>query len=142
MTVSQLFLIIHILAVALGLGIGFSNLVGFRVAGQVGGDMAKGIAKHRETLIPYVDVFYVTIVGSGLVLLFNLGGAAGLGPWFHAKLAAVALWVAAYVVMRLRVRKFLASRDMALVPMIRILAQVAITAATLALIFAVMTFNA
>jgi uncharacterized membrane protein len=142
MSVSQLFLIIHLMAIALMLGIGFSNIVGFRVARGAGGDMAKGIATHREALIPYGDVFFVTIIVSGLILLSNLGGVAGLGTWFHAKLTVVVIWAVAYIFMRLRIRKFLASRDMALVPLVRVMMQVVITAATLALICAVMTFNA
>ena len=48
MSLTQFLLIIHLLAVATGLGIGFSNIVGFRVAKNLGGDMAKGIAAHRE----------------------------------------------------------------------------------------------
>lgn len=141
MSIGQLFLIIHLLAIAVALGVGVSNLVGFRVAKNLGGDMAKGIAGHREALIPYGDTVFALIIGSGLILLWNLGGAQGLGPWFHAKMAIVAVWAAGYVFLRLRIRKFMASRDMALVPMIKIVAQVVITAATLALISAVMTFN-
>jgi hypothetical protein len=141
MSVAQLFLIIHLLAISLGIGIGFSNLVGFRVAKSLGGDMAKGIAGQREALIPYGDAVFVTIIGSGLVLLWNMGGGSGLGGWFQVKLAAVVIWAVGYILMRLRIRKFLASRDMGLVPLIRSMAHGVIAAACLSLIFAVMTFN-
>jgi uncharacterized membrane protein len=140
MSLTQVFLIIHLLAIAMALGIGFSNIVGFRVAKNLGGDMAKGIAAHRESLIPYGDIFFVTIIASGLILLWGIGGGQGLSPWFHAKMAFVLVWMIVYVVMRLRIRKFLASRDMTLIALIRTYAHIAITAATVALICAVMAF--
>jgi hypothetical protein len=142
MTLTQLFLIIHLLAIAFALGISLSNIVGFRVAKNLGGDKALGIAAHRESLIPYGDIFFVTIIASGLILLWGIGGTHGLSPWFHAKLGFVAVWVVAYILMRLRIMKFLSNRDMTLIGLIRTYAHVAIGAATVALICAVMAFAA
>ena len=136
----QFFLIIHLLSIALALGMGFSNIVGFRVARGLGGEKAQGIAALREALIPYADIFVILILASGLALLWAIGGASGLPVWFHIKMAAVAVWLLAYILMRLRIRKFLASRDMSLLGLIRSYAHVAIGAATLAVIFAVLTF--
>ncbi len=141
MSLSQALLIVHLLAIAVGIGMGFSNLVGFRVASKLGGDMAKGIATHRESLIPYGDIVFVLIITSGVLLLWNIGGIQGLGGWFHAKLAFVAVWAVSYVAMRLRIRTFLASRNMALVPMIRSFAHGVVGVAVIALICAVMAFN-
>lgn len=140
MSLTQFLLIIHLLAVATGLGIGFSNIVGFRVAKNLGGDMAKGIAAHRESLIPYGDIIFVTILITGGLLLWSIGGSQGLSPWFQVKMAAVALWVIVYTLMRLRIKQFLASRDMSLVPRIRLLAHILITAVVVAIICAVLTF--
>ncbi len=140
MSLTQILLVIHLFCIACVLGIGFSNIVGFRVAKGLGGDKAAGIAAQREALIRYVDIFVVVILASGLGLLWAIGGGAGLPIWFHIKLAAVAVWLLAYILMRLRIRKFLASRDMSLVALIRTYSHVGIGAATLALIFAVMTF--
>lgn len=142
MSLTQLFLIIHLFSIALLLGIGFSNIVGFRVAKGLGGDMAKGIAAHRESLIPYGDIVFVTIIASGLILLWGIGGGQGLSPWFHVKMAAVAIWAICYILMRLRIQKFLKVRDITLVARIRLFAHIAITAATAALICAVMAFAA
>ena len=142
MSLTQFLLIVHLLSIALMLGIGFSNIVGFRVAKGLGGDMAKGIASHREALIPYGDILFVTIIASGLLLLSVKYNMQVPSPWFHVKMAAVIIWVVAYVLMRLRVRKFLASRDMNLIARIRLFAHIAITAATAALICAVLTFAA
>ncbi len=142
MSLTQFLLIIHLLAISIGLGIGFSNIVGFRVAKNLGGDMAKGIAAHRESLIPYGDIFFVTILVTGGLLLWSIGGTQGLSPWFHVKMAAVAVWVVVFILMRLRIRQFLASRDMSLVPRIRLLSHILITAVVAAIICAVLTFAA
>ena len=140
MSLTQFFLIIYLLSIALVLGIGFSNIVGFRVARTAGGEKALGIAAHREALIPYADILVVLVLASGLTLLWAIGGAQGLSVWFHIKMAAVAVWILAYILMRLRIRKFLANRDMSLLGLIRAYAHVAISAAVLALICAVLTF--
>ena len=62
MSFTQIFLIIHLFCIAMALGIGFSNIVGFRVAKGLGGDKALGIAAQRESLIPYADIFVILIV--------------------------------------------------------------------------------
>ena len=75
-------------------------------------------------------------------MLWAIGGASSLKFWFQFKMAAVLVWIVAYVLMRLRIHKFLATRDMSLLALIRTYAHVAITAVTLAVIFAVLTFSA
>ncbi len=141
MSLIQALLIIHLFSIAMVLGVGFSNLVGFRLARKLGGEKAMGIAAHREALIRYVDIFVVLVLASGLTMLWAIGGAQGLPIWFHIKMGAVAIWLLAYILMRLRIRKFLASRDMSLLRLIGTYAHVAVTAAVLALIFAVLTFG-
>ncbi len=140
MSVIQIFLIIHLFCIAMALGISFSNIVGFRVAKGLGGDKAAGITAHREALIPYGDIFFVGILASGLILLSAIGGSHGLSIWFHIKMGVVLIWVVGYILMRLRIRKFLASRDMGLIGLIRTYSHIVITAATIALICAVMAF--
>jgi hypothetical protein len=142
MSLVQVFLFIHLFSIAMALGIGFSNLVGFRVARKLGGEKALGIAAHREALIIYGDIFVALIVVSGLTMLWAIGGGQGLPVWFHLKMGAVVIWILTYILMRLRIRKFLASRDLSLLGLIRTYAHVAITAATLAMAFAVLTFAA
>ena len=142
MSLIQFALSVHLLCIGLGLGISFSNLVGFRVAKGLGGDKALGIAAHRESLIPYGDTFFVLIILSGVTMLWAIGGPSGLAFWFQFKMVAVAVWIVTYVLMRLRIRKFLATRDMSLVALIRTYAHVVITAVALAVIFAVLTFTA
>lgn len=140
MSLLQIFLIIHLFCIAMVLGMGFSNIVGFRVARKLGGEKAMGIAAHREALLPYADIFVVLVPVSGLTMLWLIGGGQGLPIWFQIKMGAVAIWLLAYILMRLRIRKFLASRDMSLLGLIRTYAHIAVSGAALALIFAVLTF--
>ena len=142
MSLLQFSLSVHLLCIGLGLGMGFSNLVGFRVAKGLGGEKAMGIAAHRESLILYGDLFFALIILSGVTNLWAIGGTSGLNFWFQVKMVTVVVWIVAYVLMRLRVRKFLATRDMSLVALIRTYAHVVITAVVLAVIFAVLTFTA
>ena len=142
MSLLQFSLSVHLLSIAFALGIGFSNIVGFRVAKNLGGDKAMGIAAHRESLIPYGDAFFALIIISGVTNLWAIGGSNSLNFWFQFKMAAVLVWIVAYVLMRLRIRKFLATRDMSLIALIRTYAHVIITAVVLAVIFAVLTFSA
>lgn len=142
MSLTQLLLIIHLLSIAFVLGIGLSNIVGFRVARGLGGEKAMGIAAHRETLIPYGDTFVVLIIVTGLSLFAVKYNMHAPSPWFHIKMVAVAVWVICYVLLRLRVMKFMRSRDMSLIPRIRMFAHIAITAAVAAVICAVLAFAA
>ena len=142
MSLLQFSLSVHLLSIGLGLGMGFSNLVGFRVAKGLGGEKAMGIAAHRESLIRYGDIFFTLIILSGVTNLWAIGGVSGLNFWFQAKMVAVVVWIVAYFLMRLRIRKFLATRDMSLVALIRTYAHVVITAVVLAVILAVLTFTA
>jgi uncharacterized membrane protein len=140
MSLTQFLLTLHLLSIAMALGIGFSNLVGFRVAKTLGGDKALGIAAHRESLIVYGDIFFVLIIATGLGLLWAIGGGQGLSTWFHVKMGFVIIWAMAYILMRLRVRKFLVSRNGALVARIRVFAHMVIFAAAAALVCAVLAF--
>ena len=93
MSLLQFSLSVHLLSIGLGLGMGFSNIVGFRVAKGLGGDKAMGIASHRESLIPYGDAFFTLIILSGVTNLWAIGGTSGLNFWFQAKMVTVVVWI-------------------------------------------------
>lgn len=142
MSLTQFLLIVHLLCITSVIGIGLSNIVGFRVARGLGADQAAGLAAHREALLPYADGFFVVLLLSGLGLLWAIGGPATLPFWFHLKMAAVVVWAISYILMRLRIRRIMATRDMSLIGLVRTYAHIGITGAVLAVIFAVMTFAA
>jgi len=140
MSLHQILLFVHLLSVAVVLGMGFTNIIGFRVARNVSAEMAQGIAKLREASIMYADIFVTLLVLAGLGLLWNRGGTDGLSFWFQIKMAAVVVWLGAFIFMRVTIARFLKSRDMSVLPRIRMLAHTAITGAVVALFCAVMTF--
>lgn len=140
MSLHQALLILHLFSVAVVMGVGVANIVSFRVSRNSSGDVALGVAKAREATLIYSDIFVPLLVLAGLGLLWNRGGASDLSFWFHIKMAAVAVWLISFVVMRVIIRRYLKSRNGALVPRIRLLAHVAISGAMVALICAVMTF--
>lgn len=139
MSLHQILLFVHLFAVAVAMGIGVANIVSFRVSRNTTGEVAQGVAKAREATLVYSDIFVTLIVAAGLLLLWNRG-TEGLSFWFHIKMAAVALWLICFIVMRLTIRSFLKTRNAALMPRIRMLAHAAITGATLAMFCAVMAF--
>jgi uncharacterized membrane protein len=132
-------LIVHLLAMALGIGITFSNLINFRLLKSNTGDVAKGLNLQRGALHRYTDIAFVAIIVSGGLLLANLGSVANM--WFHIKMAAVLVYIAGYVFARFTVMKIQTTGNTALVPRVKMAAHIAISGAVLAVICAVMTFG-
>lgn len=141
MSYNQILLILHLLAMALGIGITFSNLVNFRLVKSQSGDVAKGLNMQRVATHRYTDIAFVTILATGILMLANLGGNLGVSPWFHIKMAAVLVYVVGYVVARYTVMHIENGGDMALTKRIKMFAHIAITGAVLAVIFAVLAFG-
>ncbi len=140
MSLHQILLFVHLFSVAIVLGMGFTNIIGFRVAKGLAPEMAQGIAKLREATLRYADIFVTLLVLAGLSLLWNRGGTEGLSSWFHIKMAAVVVWLGGFIYMRISIARFLKTRDMTILPRIKTIAHVAITGAAVALFCAVMTF--
>ena len=140
MNVTQFLLIIHLLAISIGLGIGFTNLVNMRVARSQTGDVAKGLMMHRMTMLPYGDAMFVIILLSGGLLLWAIGGPAGLPQAFNIKMIFVVIWAITFVVMRLTLRQMIATRNMALAKRIGMLTQILLTAIVAAIVCAVLAF--
>ena len=142
MSVLQLLLALHLLAVALGIGSGFSNLINLRVSKGQTGDVAKGLGLMRMALRPYGDFFAATIVVTGVLLLWTIGGTTGLNGWFSVKMAAVIVFVLSYIGVRLTGIQMMKSGNMALMTRVGLLAHVAVAGAVIALVCAVLTFAA
>ena len=93
MTLYQLLLSIHLLAVAYGLGIGMSNFLNMRIAHGQTGDIAKGLAMHRLGMVRYTDIAIATILVSGVLMVLSMGGVYAAAPWFTIKMLAVVVLV-------------------------------------------------
>ena len=140
MSYHQFLLAAHLLAIAIGIGIGFSNIVNLATAKSQTGDIVKGLAMGRLANRKYHDAAVIIILVTGGLLLANLGSLAGLSKWFHVKLAFVLIFVACHFAARATVKQVIASGNMALINRAKMLAHIAITGAVLSLISAVLAF--
>jgi hypothetical protein len=139
MTYHNILLIVHLLAMALGIGITFSNLVNFRLLKGQSGDVAKGLNLQRAAMHRYTDIAFVAILASGGLLLYELGHVAS--AIFHVKLACVLIYMGGYLVARYTVMQIQKTGNTTLVPRVKLAAHIAMTGAVFALIFAVLTFD-
>ena len=140
MSYHQLILALHLLAIAIGIGLGFSNIVNLATAKSQTGDIAKGLGMGRLANRKYHDAAVIIILVTGGLLLANLGGMAGISKWFHIKLAFVLIFVVCHFAARATVKQVIASGNMALINRAKMLAHIAITGAVLSLISAVLAF--
>ena len=142
MSYHQFLLSAHLLAIAIGIGIGFSNIVNLATAKTQTGDIVKGLAMGRLANRKYHDAAVIIILITGGLLLANLGGMAGISKWFHIKLVFVLIFVACHFAARATVKQMLASGNTALMGRAKMFSHIAITGAVLALISAVLAFAA
>lgn len=140
MSYHQLILALHLLAIAIGIGVGFSNIVNLATAKTQSGDIAKGLGMGRLANRKYHDAAVIIILVTGGLLLANLGSMAGISKWFHVKLALVAIFVICHFAARATVKQVLATGNTALMPRAKMFSHIAITGAVLALISAVLAF--
>jgi hypothetical protein len=139
MTYQNSLLVIHLLAMALGIGITFSNLVNFRLLKSQPGDVAKGLHLQRAAMHRYTDIAFVAILASGGLLLANFGSVASV--WFHIKMAAVLVYILGYVAARYTVMQIKSTGNGALVARVKLFAHIALTGAVAAVVCAVMAFG-
>ena len=142
MSYHQLILALHLLAIAIGIGLGFSNLVNLATAKTQTGDIAKGLGLGRLANRKYHDAAVIIILVTGGLLLANLGSIAVLSKWFHIKLTFVLIFVVCHFAARATVKQVIASGNMALMGRAKMFSHIAITGAVLALISAVLAFAA
>jgi uncharacterized membrane protein len=139
MTYHNILLTTHLLAMALGIGITFSNLVNFRLLKSHTGDVAKGLNLQRAAMHRYTDIAFVAILASGGLLLANLGSVASV--WFHIKMAAVLVYIIGYVFARYTMTQIQKTGNVSLMPRVKMAAHVAISGAVVAVVCGVIAFG-
>ena len=115
----QVLLFLHLFAVALASGVGFINLWGLRISKGQSADILKCIALQQKALRNVGYSLVLIIIVTGIWQVINLGGMTGLRGWFHVKMAFVAIWLLAYVGMRMSVGQMTRSGNMALAGAVR-----------------------
>ncbi len=142
MSLHQFLLIIHLLAIAYGMGIGMSNFLNMRVAKGQTGDIAKGLAMHRIAMLRYTDIAIASILVSGMLLVWSIGGVeAAPKPWFSLKMIAVLLVILSYGGMRYTIGQMLRTGNMKLGARVALLSPILSLSAIAAVICAVMAFS-
>ncbi len=140
MTYHQVLLTLHLLTIALGIGVGFSNLFGMAISKGQTPEAAAGIALLRRKIAPLMDANLLVVLVTGILLLVNLGGMSGLAPTFHAKMAAVAIWVISHFAARITSGQMMRTGNIALASRVQNFTRLGWTAAVVALVCAVLTF--
>jgi uncharacterized membrane protein len=142
-TLNHALLVVHLLAMAMGLSVTFGHLV-------LKGLLAKGSAQDRVVLNRFVPgisrtghIGLALLWATGLAMFFTKWSGIGFGsmPWtFHAKLTAVVALTIVVLYVRTQAPRA-ASGDAAAQSRIERIAPIASLAALLAVILAVVTFG-
>lgn len=133
-------LVLHLFFIAMGVGIGFSNLVNLRASRGQTGDIAKGFGMARMALRMYSDIVIAGFLITGFALFWTTGNT-GSGPWFNLKMAFVLLLVVSYGIVRMTGGQIMRTGNMALMSRINTFAPLAFVGSAGALVCAVLAFN-
>lgn len=133
-------LVLHLFFIAMGVGIGFSNLINLQASRAHTGDIAKGFGMARMAIRQYADAVIAGFLITGVALLW-LTGNTGSGSWFYIKMAFVALLVVSYGIVRMTGGQIMRTGNMALMGRINTFAPLAFVGSVGALVSAVLAFG-
>jgi uncharacterized membrane protein len=108
---------LHLMLIAMGTGMSFSNLVNVRLAMIKGGDLGKGLALQRRTIAQIADGVIALIWITGLLLLWLAPVTPSL--WLYAKIAFVVLLTLCHGLARRTAGEMARSGNTALMPRLR-----------------------
>jgi hypothetical protein len=137
----QIILVLHLLMIATGIGLSFSNLINIRLALRSVPETGKGLALQRMTVARWGDGVIALIWVTGLLALWQRGGLQGLGGAFHAKLAFVVLLTLAHGFGRYTAGQIKRSGNMGLLPRLGFAVACVWASAVAALVLAVVSLG-
>ena len=137
----KILLSFHLLGLALGLSVPFSNIVLGTLAAGGTPDERKAYAKFPPRMARVGDVGLALLWLTGVPMVFiKFGGFSAL-PWtFHVKLTAVVVLTLGVGYIHSQMKKAFVQGDAAAVGRIQNAGKVTLLAALVALVFAVVTF--
>jgi uncharacterized membrane protein len=139
---SHLFLVtLHLIVIALGIGLTASNFINTKLALGNGPEFAKGLGLQRHTISRFGDGVIALIWVTGLLLLW-MGGAEGLTAAFHAKMLFVVLLTLLHGMARATGGKMRRSGNLDKLPLLSNVVLGGWLSAVAALICAVLAFQA
>lgn len=132
----------HLLGLALGLSVPFSNMVLGSIAANASPEEQKAYAKFPPRMARVGDIGLALLWITGISMVFvKFGGFAGL-PWtFNAKMVAVLVLTLGVGYIHSQMRKAFVEFDKAALGRIQTTGKVTLLAALTALVFAVVTFG-
>jgi hypothetical protein len=138
---SQLMLVtVHLIVIALGIGLTASNFINTRLALGNGVEFAKGLGLQRHTISRFGDGVIALIWITGLLLLW-MRGAEGLTLAFHGKMAFVVLLTLMHGLARAMGGKMRRSGNLELLPRLSSIVFIGWLGAIAALVCAVLAFK-
>lgn len=138
---SQLVLVtVHLIVIALGIGLTASNFINTRLALANGIEFAKGLGLQRHTISRFGDGVIALIWMSGLLLLW-MRGTEGLTTAFHVKMAFVVLLTLMHGLARATGGKMRGSGNLELLPRLSNVVFVGWLSAVAAVVCAVLAFK-
>lgn len=131
---------LHLIVIALGIGLTASNFINTRLALRHGAEFAKGLGLQRHTISRFGDGVIGLIWVTGLLLLW-MRGTAGLTTVFHAKMAFVVALTVLHGLARATGGKMRRSGNMEMLPRLSNIVLLGWLSAVAALICAVLAFK-
>ena len=141
MSSHQALLIFHLLVIALGIGFSTSNFINTRLAIGNEGHVQKGLALQRMTISRWGDGIIALIWLSGGLLLWQRG-MEGLPGVFHAKMLFVVLLTLCHGMTRATGGRMQREKNLALLPRLSLFVGGVVISAVVALVCAVLAFEA
>ena len=140
MTIYSFLVFLHLLVIALGIGLSTSNVINTRLALGNGADFAKGLALQRRTIARFGDGVIALIWITGLVLIWQRG-TQGLPAAFHAKMLFVVLLTLFHGYGRMLGERMRRDGNMAALPKLSLVVSGVAASALVALLCAVIAFR-
>lgn len=140
-TLFRILLMLHFLGLAMGFGTSFANMVMTGLVTKAAPAEKAVLGRFPPAMLRVGDTGLVLLWVTGLILLYTRWGGFAVLPWqFHAKITAVAILSGVIGYIHVLVRKARLG-DAAAAARIPAVGKVAFLMATLALVFAVLTFG-
>lgn len=139
----QLVLMAHLILIAMGTGMSFSNFVNVRLSRNQSGEVAKGLQLQRRTIAQLGDgvIAFIWLTGLALVAIGVVQGGFEASAAFYVKLAFVVLLTACHGMARVTAKQLAGKPDPALFTRLELLIAGVWLSALAAIILAVVAFE-
>jgi uncharacterized membrane protein len=138
----QLLLAAHLILIAMGTGMSFSNLVNLRLAHRTTGEGFKALAAQRRMIAQIGDGVIALIWVTGIALLYATDSQAlASNGWFQAKLAFVILLTLNHFMARRTAGAMARTGDSSLLPRLQMFIAGVWLSAIVAICLAVLAFS-